>query len=125
MFKKLKNIFTIGSIKRRMQLAFMSVILLLFFSGATSLLELERVSHDTEVILISDELIREMAFDVLDESYRQVSLFFDDDNAAYEAVEKLQEAGYVAVPSDTTYSPEGVDVIMNMLAGILPVSLPT
>ena len=79
--------------------------------------------YDTEVILISDELIREMAFDVLDESYRQVSLFFDDDNAAYEAVEKLQEAGYVAVPSDTTYSPEGVDVIMNMLAGIFLMSL--
>lgn len=51
MFKKLKNIFTVKSIKSRTQLAFLSIILLLFFSGATSLLELERVSHDTEAIL--------------------------------------------------------------------------
>ena len=51
MFKKLKNIFTISSIRSRMQLAFLSIITLLCFSGAISLFELERVSHDTEEIL--------------------------------------------------------------------------
>ena len=65
MFKKLKNIFTIGSIKRRMQLAFMSVILLLFFSGAISLLELERVSHDTEVILRASKESTDLAGEMI------------------------------------------------------------
>ncbi|MBO5801209.1 MAG: hypothetical protein J6Q07_02400 [Alistipes sp.] len=51
MFKKLKNLFTISSIRSRMQLAFLSIITLLCFSGAISLFELERVSHDTEEIL--------------------------------------------------------------------------
>ena len=55
MFKRIKEIFTIKSIKRRIQLAFASIILLLFFSGATSLLELERVSHDTEEILLASK----------------------------------------------------------------------
>lgn len=51
MYNWFKKIFTVSSIRRRMQLAFMSIILLLFFSGAMSLFELERVSHDTEEIL--------------------------------------------------------------------------
>ena len=51
MFDSIKRVFTVSSIKRRMQLAFMSIIFLLFFSGAMSLFELERVSHDTEEIL--------------------------------------------------------------------------
>ena len=55
MLKKLKDIFTLNSIKRRTQLAFASIILLLFFSGAISLLELERVSHDTEEILLASK----------------------------------------------------------------------
>ena len=55
MFKWIRDVFTIKSIKRRIQLAFASIILLLFFSGATSLLELERVSHDTEEILLASK----------------------------------------------------------------------
>ena len=55
MFKWIRDIFTIKSIKSRIQLAFASIILLLFFSGATSLLELERVSHDTEEILLASK----------------------------------------------------------------------
>ena len=51
MYNWFKKIFTVSSIRRRMQLAFMSIILLLFFSGAMSLFELERASHDTEEIL--------------------------------------------------------------------------
>lgn len=64
MLKRVVEIFTLKSIKRRVQLAFASIILLLVFSGALSLFELERVSHDTEEILheskISTDLAREI-----------------------------------------------------------------
>ena len=53
--KQLKNIFHISSVTRRIRVAFMSLLLLLFFSGAMSLFELERVSQDTEEILLASK----------------------------------------------------------------------
>ncbi len=50
-----RRIFNINSVNRRLRVAFMSIVLLLFFSGAISLLELERVSHDTEEILLASK----------------------------------------------------------------------
>ena len=55
MFDKVKNSFRINSLSRRLRVAFTSLILLLIFSGAMSLLELERVSHDTEEILMASK----------------------------------------------------------------------
>ena len=55
MIKRLKNILSIGSVSRRIRAAFISVLLLLFFSGIISLFELERVSHDTEEILMASK----------------------------------------------------------------------
>ena len=63
--KLFKKIFTINSVTRRMRVAFMSLLLLLFFSGAISLLELERVSQDTEEILLASKENVELAGDML------------------------------------------------------------
>lgn len=52
-------------IARRMRVAFLSIVMLLFFAGATSLLELERVSHDTEQLLMASEQSVEIAGDML------------------------------------------------------------
>jgi methyl-accepting chemotaxis protein len=52
-------------VARRMRVAFLSIVLLLFFAGATSLLELERVSHDTEQLLMASEHNVEIASDML------------------------------------------------------------
>lgn len=67
-------------------------------------------------IIISDELLLEIAETVLAEAYAQASLFFEDDKAAYKAVEALQDAGYIAVPSDTTYEMSGIDAIVSMIS---------
>lgn len=64
MLKKLRNIFSITTMKRRMRTAFMSIILLLFFAGAMSLFELERVSHDTEEILLASKENVDLANDM-------------------------------------------------------------
>ena len=61
MLKRVVEIFTLKSIKRRVQLSFTSVILLLVFSGALSLYELERVSHDTEEILLQSKMSTDLA----------------------------------------------------------------
>lgn len=55
MWKRIKALFAVKGIARRMRVAFTSIVLLLVFAGATSLLELERVSHDTEQILVASE----------------------------------------------------------------------
>lgn len=65
MIKRFKNIFSINSVSRRIRVAFISILLLLFFSGAMSLLELERVSHDTEEILLASKQNTELAGSML------------------------------------------------------------
>lgn len=74
---------------------------------------------ETEGIIISDELLCEIAEGVLMQAYTQASLFFTDDRAAHAAAERLQEAGYIAVPSDTTYEPDGFTVILSILGAIM------
>lgn len=65
MFDKVKNNLHINSLGRRLRVAFMSIILLLIFSGAMSLLELERVSHDTEEILMASKSYVDIASEMI------------------------------------------------------------
>lgn len=65
MLKRVVDIFTLKSIKRRVQLAFTSIILLLVFSGALSLFELERVSQDTERILHESKVSTDLAHEIV------------------------------------------------------------
>lgn len=65
MLDKVKNILTLSSIRGRVRVAFASIILLLAFSGAMSLFELERVSHDTEEILRASKISTDLARDMV------------------------------------------------------------
>ena len=76
-------------------------------------------SYADEGIIMSDELIRSIAESALDASYKQTSLFFKNDKEAYKAAEKLHDAGYIAVPSDTTYEPDALTTIANTLFSVL------
>ena len=51
----------------------------------------EAVSY--EAVYVSDELLREIAENVLDLSYKQASVFFETDKEAHAAAELLQKAG--------------------------------
>lgn len=73
----------------------------------------------TECFFIHTSLLVDMAETMLRDSYRQASLFFADDGVAYEAAEALQAEGYIAVPADTTYEPDGETVILNVLAALM------
>lgn len=72
MWRRIKSIFSLDSIGRRVRIAFLSIVLLLVFAGGTSLLELERVSHDTQLILEASkqnvDIAREMASALSDQN---------------------------------------------------------
>lgn len=109
MFGWIKKILTIDSMRRRITTAFLSIILLLFFAGAMSLLELERVSHDTEEILLAskqnvdlagemisalkeqDDAMIHMA--VVGESISDIQLYGQQ---CRESIERLQSATKIA-----------------------------
>ena len=65
MRNRIKEFFTISSFSRRVSIAFTSIILILLLSGVTSLFELDRVSHDTEEILIASKDNVELAGDMI------------------------------------------------------------
>ncbi len=70
-------------------------------------------------LIISDELLCEIAEEVLKNSYMQASIFFENDAAAHSAAEKLQEKEYIAVPSDTTYEADAGTVISKILSCVV------
>lgn len=65
MWRKIEDFFRIESLTTRVRLAFMSIILLLIFSGGMSLIELQRVSSDTEEILMASKYNSELAVEML------------------------------------------------------------
>ena len=75
--------------------------------------------YNEGALVISDELLCEIAEEVLKNSYMQASLFFESDAAAHNAAEKLQEKGYIAVPSDTTYEADAGTVISKILSCVV------
>ena len=75
-------------------------------------------SESEDRLYISDELMCEIAEQVLSRAYRQASLFFENDREADKAAALLRDAGYLAVPSDTTYEPDALEAIASLLAGM-------
>ena len=70
-------------------------------------------------IIISDELLMEIADAVLSRSYLQASLFFENDRAAHTAAEKIHDEGYIAVPADTTYEMSGEEAILMIISSVV------
>ena len=69
-------------------------------------------------VLISDELLTEIAWEVLNRSYAQASLFFENDKQAHAAALAMQNDGYIAVSSDTEYIPGAEETILSALSGL-------
>ncbi len=81
--------------------------------------EFDKMFDLGNVIIISDEIMRQMAESVLEESYTQASLFFENDGEAHKAAERLKDKGYIAVVSDTTYEPDAEMIIATVLLGFM------
>ena len=70
-------------------------------------------------IYISDDILYKIAEEVLNKSYRQASLFFANDKEAKKAIDKLSDQGYIAVLSNTSYEPDPLVVILELLGCIM------
>lgn len=81
------------------------------------------VSSETNGMYVKDAVVHpsvivEIANDVMKQCYTQASLFFENDKAAHNAISALRDEGYVAVTSDTTYSPDALDAILTMIQSL-------
>lgn len=79
----------------------------------------QEVGVGNHYLALSPELVCTIAQGVLSQSYRQASLFFEDNKTADAVALKLRDAGYVAVPADTTYSPDMFEIIGMLVACLM------
>lgn len=70
-----------------------------------------------ERVYFGTEVMRAVAEYVLSTQYAQTSLFFENDSAAKSAAARLKDAGYIAVPSDTSYDPSALDALTYAVEG--------
>jgi len=78
----------------------------------------QEMSGDYRNITIHPSLIVEMAEEILEKSYKQASIFFESDEKAEEAAEKLSKLEYIAVPANTTCSLGAEDTILNVISAL-------
>ena len=69
-------------------------------------------------VFISAELLAKEAKTTLDDTYRQFSLFFENDEKAEEAAKILNEEGFVAAVSDTVYEPDILTAIATVVGAV-------
>ena len=75
------------------------------------------------IVYISADLLAKSALEALDETYRQFSLFFENEEKAQAAAKLLNEGEYVAVTSDTTYTPDPLSAIESVLVAVVLIPL--
>ncbi|MBE6648536.1 MAG: ABC transporter ATP-binding protein [Ruminococcaceae bacterium] len=76
-------------------------------------------SFEYPEIYVSPSLLFDIANEVLSNSYRQGSVFFESDEKAESVAEKLNDKGYLAVPANTTYSPDESTTIDTVVTAII------
>jgi hypothetical protein len=59
----------------------------------------------------------------LEKSYKQASLFFENDKEAHRVAELLRAEGYIAVPSDTTYENSADDALWIILGAVVTLAV--
>ena len=69
-------------------------------------------------LIIGGDLAASLAAEYLSLSYRQASLFFENDRVAEKAAEKMCGDGFIAVTSDTAYSPDPSETILATVLAI-------
>ena len=74
--------------------------------------------YDAQELILSASLADRLASEYLAKSYRQASLFFETDRQARAAVKQMNADGYIAVTSDTTYSPDPGETILSTVLAI-------
>ena len=79
----------------------------------------EGVGRPDDELTVSPDLFTTVTEGVEDGLYKQVSLFFASDKAAKRAIEGINDKGYLAVLSNTTYSPDPSEIIVSTVLFVL------
>lgn len=74
--------------------------------------------YESQELILSASLAERLATDYLSKTYRQASLFFETDRQARAAAKQMNTDGYIAVTSDTTYSPDPSETILSTVLAI-------
>lgn len=93
------------------------------YEGDTLLSGKPILGYAPSYVLINPIELADIMKETFSVNYRQASVFFADDKAANEASELLCDAGYIAVPSYTTYDVGGEEMIISMISGIVIIAL--
>ena len=81
------------------------------------------LGYTAEALVVSDEILCDIAYSVLEKSYKQASLFFENDKEAHRVAELLKADGYIAVPSDTTYENSADDALWIILGAVVTLAV--
>lgn len=69
-------------------------------------------------IFVSPYLFQELMAEIVPLSYRQFSLFFDNDAQAKTVADQMSQNGFIAVTADATYDYQGYEVILSMISAV-------
>ena len=78
----------------------------------------EKVPVSGDTVYIHTDVLTALAEEYLAQSYRQASLFFENDRAALAAAQEINRSGYRSVLSSTAYTPDPLDTITETLLAI-------
>ncbi len=86
---------------------------------ALNLYDSGRYYSEKTTVAIHPSLLVDIMKDGLDGSYSQASLFFEDNKAALSAAKSIKDSGYIAVLSDTTYTPPTSQLIGELMMPVM------
>ena len=81
------------------------------------------LGYNADMLVVSDEILTDIAYSVLEKSYKQASIFFENDKEAHRVAELLKAEGYIAVPSDTTYESSADDAIWIVFEAVATIAV--
>ena len=81
------------------------------------------LGYTADMLVVSDEILTDIAYSVLEKSYKQASIFFENDKEAHRVAELLKAEGYIAVTSDTTYESSADDAIWIVFEAVATIAV--
>lgn len=78
-----------------------------------------KFNYEKPALIVHPSVLRDMAEEYFEKAYKQASMFFENNEDARAAADKMQNEGYIAVTADTTYKPDAFAAILNTIACVM------
>lgn len=77
------------------------------------------INYGLDALVVSDEILCDIAYSVLSDSYKQASLFFKTTKEAHRVAELIDGDEYIAVPADITYTDTAAEAVFSLLESVI------